>query len=458
VLVFADDLGYGDLGCYGHPTFRTPHLDQMARDGVRLTQCLVPVPYCAPSRATLLTGRYPWRNGVMQNPTPDRGIDDDGIRDSEVLLSEVLHEAGYATGCVGKWHLGHRLKFFPTRHGFDEYFGILYSNDMRPVRLVAGSRENAELDPEMLLTTVDEAGEMRLVEYPVVQATLTRRYTEWAVQFVERHADVPFFLYLPHVMPHKPLAVSEEFYTPQTKDDLYADVMAELDWSVGELLKTLKRLDLDEKTLVVFSSDNGPWFGGSAGGLRGMKSRPWEGGVRVPMIVRWPGQVPAGRVVDAICGTMDVFPTVLKRVGLEVPGGVKLDGQDIWPVLTESAPSPHEALFTMQGQNLMAVRSGRWKLHVRSPGASGLFRGEKWVDPRAPDGVTILAPTEQYGPDAYPGASEGDPPRPTMLFDLERDPAESHDVAAEHPEVVARLKQLYDAMLRDFQAGQSRSS
>jgi uncharacterized sulfatase len=463
VLIFADDLGYGDLGCYGHPTFKTPHLDRMAAEGVRLTRFFVPVPYCAPSRATLLTGRYPWRNGVLRNPAPDGGDNDTGIPADEVLLSEALRDAGYATACVGKWHLGHRLQFFPTRHGFDRYFGILYSNDMRPVQLVSGERDpQAAGDPRAVIPQVlakeAHVGEVRLEEYPVAQATLTRRYTQEAVRFITENKDRPFFLYLPHAMPHKPLAVSEEFYTPKSREDLYADVMAELDWSIGEVMKALRETGLDENTLVIFSSDNGPWFGGSTGGLRGMKSRSWEGGLRVPMIARWPGQLPAGKVIDAVCGTIDVMPTVLARAGVEPPAGRALDGKNIWPVLTEGADSPHAALFSMQGRDLMTVRRGRWKLHVRSPGATGVhWKVKNWIDPRGPDGVTILAPYEQYQPEDYPGADGGDEGRAMMLFDLQSDPAEQHDVAAEHPDVVRDLKARFDAMLPVFEAGRRRA-
>lgn len=430
VVILADDLGYGDLACYGHPKFKTPHLDRMAKEGVRLTQFYVPVPYCAPSRATLLTGRYPWHNGVTSNPAPDARPpkNDVGIPDSEVTLGEAFQSAGYATCCVGKWHLGHVPRFYPTRHGFDAYLGILYSNDMRPVELVEGEKT---------------------IEYPVVQATLTKRYTERAVRFIEKNKDRPFFLYLPHAMPHKPLACSEDFYK-KSGAGLYADVMAELDWSVGQVLGTLKELGLDEKTLVVFTSDNGPWFGGSTGGLRGMKSRTWDGGIRVPLIARWPGRIPPGQVIDEPCGTIDVFPTVLKAAGIAPPKDRRLDGEDIMPVLVSKAKSPHKALFAMQAGRLMTVRSGRWKLHVHVPRRPPFQDDpENWVDPRGPDGVTILAPCEQYKPTAHPGVLTGDPPASMMLFDLEADPAEQHNVADRHPDVARRLKRLYDEMASD---------
>jgi len=270
----------------------------------------------------------------------------------------------------------------------------------------------------------------KVVEYPVIQATLTKRYTQRAVNFIERNSkrNQPFFLYLAHAMPHKPLAASEDFYTPDTPDDLYADVIRELDWSVGQILNKLKQLGLDSNTLVLFTSDNGPWYGGSTGGLRGMKSKNWEGGLRVPLIARWPGKIPAGLVNNSLAGTIDVFPTILKAAGLDAPKDRIIDGKDIWPLLTAAhAKSPHEAIFSMQGPNLMTVRSGKWKLHVRSPGGVPK-RGEDWVDPRGPDGVTIIAPYEQARPSAYPGVIGGDGPKEIMLFDLQADPAEQHDV------------------------------
>jgi len=428
VVIFADDLGYGDLGCFGHPKFKTPVLDRMAEEGVRLTDFYVPMPYCAPSRASILTGRYPFRHGLVGNPFPDASpaAHKRGLVDSEITLAEALQGAGYATCCIGKWHLGHQPQFYPRCQGFDEYVGILYSNDMRPVELIDGET---------------------VVEYPVVQATLTQRYTKRALAFIEKQRDRPFFLYLPHAMPHKPLAASEDFYK-KSGAGLYGDVIAELDWSVGKILAKLKELNLDKKTFVIFTSDNGPWFGGSTGGLRGMKGKTWEGGIRVPMIARWPDRIPAGRVCHAPAGIIDVFPTVLKLAGVAMPDDRIIDGKDIMPLLTSEAPSPHEALLAMSGARVMTVRSGKWKLHVHRPQhwPTSIIENKNWVDSRRPDGVTILAPYEQCKPDEYPGVPGGDPPQEMMLFDLQADPAEQHDVAEEHPEVVKRLKDLYDRM------------
>jgi uncharacterized sulfatase len=291
-----------------------------------------------------------------------------------------------------------------------------------------------------------------VVEYPVIQATLTKRYTRRALDFIERshRQERPFLLYLPHAMPHKPLAASEDFYTPDTPDDLYADVIRELDWSVGQIVDRLKDLGIDSDTMVLFTSDNGPWYGGSTGGLRGMKGRTWEGGIRVPMIARWPGKIPPGLVNNAPAGTIDVLPTILTAAGIAVPKDRKIDGKDIWSLLTSpQASSPHEAIFAMAGANLMTVRSDKWKLHIRPPGAPWKF-GDDWVDPRGPDGVTIIAPYEQARPSAYPGVLGGDGPKAMMLFDLETDPAEQHDVSQKHPDVVKRLKKLYDKASAEF--------
>ncbi len=431
VVIFADDLGYGDLASYGHPSFQTPHLDHMAARGARFTDFYVPMPYCAPSRASILTGRYPFRHGVVGNPTPDSGVNDYGLPASEVTLAQALKEAGYATTCIGKWHLGHVPEYLPTKRGFDSYFGILYSNDMRPVQLVEDDQ---------------------VVEYPVVQGGLTKRYTERALRFIEEKRDEPFFLYLPHAMPHKPLAASDEFYTPDTPYDLYADVMRELDWSVGQILAKLRELDLDENTLVIFTSDNGPSWGGSTGGLRGMKGRTWDGGIRVPFIGWWPGTIPPGIVTSEIASSVDVFPTLAKLAGAALPTGRTIDGRDIFPLMSEDgAPSPHEAIFAMSGGRLHIVRSGKWKLHVRAPGAprgSGVIQDyvETSWDLRKPDGATIIAPFEQPHPIRHPGVLSGDSRKDMMLFDMEADRSEQTDVADSHPDVVKRLKALFDGV------------
>src|SRR5215212_1170239 len=313
ILILADDLGYGDLACYGHAKFKTPHLDRMAAEGMRLTQFNTPTPFCAPTRASLMTGRYPFRCGLTANPAPDFGGQylDLGLPTSEVTVAQLFRDAGYATGMVGKWHLGHTKKeYYPVRRGFDEYLGILYSNDMRPVQLIDGEK---------------------VIEYPVVQATLTKRYTERALKFIERNKEKPFFLYFAHAMPHKPLAASEKYYQ-KTGAGLYGDVIAELDASVGQVLAKLKELKLDDNTLVVFTSDNGPWFGGSTGGLRGMKGTSWEGGYRVPFIARWPGKIPSNHLSNEPAVMMDLFATALAVAGIEPPMDRVIDGADIRPL------------------------------------------------------------------------------------------------------------------------------
>ena len=433
IVILADDLGYGDLACYGHPKFKTPHLDQMAAEGAKMMQFNCPAPFCAPTRASLMTGRYPFRCGMTQNPAPDGGPDADGLHlpDSEITLAQILKQAGYATGMIGKWHLGHaKPEWLPTHRGFDEYLGIPYSNDMRPVQVVEGDKR---------------------IEYPTVQATLTQRYTARALDFMERNKAKPFFLYFAQMLVHKPLAASEDFYK-KSKAGLYGDVVAELDWSVGEVLRKVKSLGLDENTLVIFTSDNGAWFGGSTGGLRGMKGSSFEGGYRVPCIARWPGKISGGHVSAQPVVTMDIFPTVLKAANVEPPKNVVLDGRDIMPLFTSDANSPHDVIFGHQSTQLAAVRDARWKLHVIKPNTPFMSLdkpGQRWIDPRGPDGVTILAPYEQAQPSEYPGVRTGDAPKPMQLFDLQNDPGEQHDVAAQHPDEVARLKAAYDAMSKD---------
>lgn len=432
IVILADDLGYGDLGCYGHPRFKTPNLDRMAGEGARFTQFNCPMAFCAPTRAALLTGRYPLRCGMTSNPAPDASPEADAIAlpAGEVTLAQILRTNGYATAMIGKWHLGHqRAELFPTQRGFDEYLGILYSNDMRPVQLI--DRE-------------------RSVEYPLVQATLTRRYTERALSFMEANRAKPFFLYFAQAMPHKPLAVSEKFYK-KSEGGLYGDVMAELDDSVGQVLAKLKELRIDENTFVIFTSDNGPWFGGSTGGLRGMKGSSFEGGYRVPFIARWPEKIPSGKVIHDPAITMDIFATALAVARVPPPADRIIDGRNLLPALISQQAGPHEVIFGQAGARLAAVRDRRWKLHVISPAPGFTIRTDrKWIDARGPDGVTILAPYEQSQPNEYPGLQTGDAPKAMMLFDLESDPSEQHDVAAQNQEVVERLKRSYDAFLASF--------
>jgi uncharacterized sulfatase len=433
IIILADDLGYGDLGCYGHPKFRTPNLDRMAAEGAKLTHFNCPAPFCAPTRASLMTGRYPFRCGLTANPAPDGGgpaTNELHLPEGEITLAQLFQRAGYSTGMIGKWHLGHaQSQWLPTHRGFDEYLGIPYSNDMRPVQLIQGDDR---------------------LEYPLVQATLTRRYTDRALAFLETNKSKPFFLYLAHAMPHKPLAVSETYYQ-KSGSGLYGDVLEELDACIGEVLAKLKALQLDENTLVMFTSDNGAWFGGSCGGLRGMKGSSYEGGYRVPCLARWPKRIPAGHASAQPAVTMDLFATALAAANIPAPTDRVIDGRDLFQLFTSDAKSPHETIFGAQGNRLATVRDERWKLHVLAPRdqfAALDKPGQRWIDPRGPDGVTILAPYEQFQPTDHPGLRTGDAPKSGQLFDLQNDPAEQHDVAAQHPEIVARLQSLYDAILK----------
>jgi arylsulfatase A-like enzyme len=420
VIVLTDDMGYGDISCYRPWAVNTPHIDKLALQGVRCTDFYVPTPYCAPSRATLLTGRFPLRHGMIKNPTPDAGIDDVGLPDEEITLGELMQQAGYRTKCIGKWHLGHKEEFFPVNHGFDEYYGILYSNDMRPVQIV----ENLDT-----------------VEYPVDQSLLTRKYTHKALEFISENKDRPFLLHLCHAMPHKPLAASKGFYTPETKGDLYADVIRELDWSVGEVVGRLSELDLLDKTIFIFMSDNGPYYGGSTGGLKGMKATTWEGGIRVPFIVRYPEVFKANTTVDVPCWSPDILPTVLSLAGLGLPEEILLDGEDITEILKRES-STHAPVFSLHNEHIMSVRKGDFKLFLEKPRYKR--KSPDSIDPRRPDGITIIAPPEQATYDQYPGVIPDEPPKKIQLFDLKADPTESNELSDRMPGKVKELVQEYE--------------
>ena len=421
VIILADDLGYGDISCFGKPNYKTPNIDNLAEHGVSCTGFYVPTPYCAPSRASLLTGRFPLRHGLIKNPTPDAGINDIGINADEITLGNVFQEAGYRTKCIGKWHLGHKPEYFPVKHGFDEYYGILYSNDMRPVQIV----EN-----------------MDTVEYPVDQRLLTQKYTRKAIEFITANKDKPFFLHLCHAMPHKPLAASEMFYTPETPYDLYADVIRELDWSVGEIMNTLKSLKILDNTIVIFMSDNGPWYGGSTGGFKGMKATTWEGGIRVPFIISYPEVLPENLKVEVPCWSPDLFPTLLSLTNVSNTSQNILDGKDITEIL-KGNQTVHDPVFSMHNNQLMSVRKGDWKLFVHNPGYFKKIDLSKWKNSRAPDGKTILAPKEQATPAQYPGIIPTKTENDIQLYNLRNDPTESNDLSNVNPEKVKELMQDY---------------
>ena len=373
---------------------------------------------------------WPPRAFASRSSTVKPEADKIALPDREILLSQMFREAGYRTDMIGKWHLGHQPGKLPTDRGFETYFGIPYSNDMRPVKLLQGTET---------------------AEYPVLQANLTRRYTDLACDIIAKHKDEPFFLYLAHAMPHKPLAASEEWYQ-KTGNGLYGDVIAELDAGIGDVIAALKKHGLDENTLVLFTSDNGPWFGGSSGGLRGMKGSTYEGGFRVPGIARWPGTIPAGQTSDAITLTMDFSVTALAAAQIQPPADLVLDGTDLLPLMQgkDDAPAPHDFVVGHKGSVPGTIRDARWKLHALIPIDNFLrFPTDgTWVDPRAPDGVTIIAPYEQARPVQYPGLNTGVAPQPMQLFDVQADPSEQTDVSAQHPEEVARLQ----AALADYEA------
>jgi len=399
IFILCDDLGYGDLGCYGS-RIRTPNLDRMAADGVRFTNFCSADPVCSPSRAALLTGRYPTRVGVPRVLFPE---DKEGLSLDETTLADTLKRAGYRTMCIGKWHLGRPQQYLPTSRGFDAYFGIPYSNDMTPRVLI----RNTEV-----------------IEQTANLETLTQRYTEEAQRFIEKSKGGPFFLYMPHTFPHIPLGASQRF-RGKSAEGLYGDVVEEVDWSVGEVLQTLKRNGLDRNTLVMFSSDNGPWYQGSPGKLRGRKNTTYEGGIREPFIARWTGSIPAGRTVNGLASMMDVFPTVSRLCSTTSPAK-PLDGIDIWPLLHGDKESIERApLLYFDGWDLQCARSMNWKLHVARHN------------------------TAAYTPAPPGGRHSYILPKPE-LYNLATDPDESYDVAAENPQVVAQIQTKIGEMLRGF--------
>ncbi len=412
VIVYADDMGYGDIGVFGGCEFDTPNLDSMAGDGVRFTDFYVAQPVCSASRAALLTGCYSNRVGILGALGPKSRT---GISDGEVTIAQLVKQKNYATAIFGKWHLGCQPQFLPLHHGFDEYFGLPYSNDMWPFH-----PEAPKDYPDLPLMEGD-----KVVAYNPPMDGLTTRYTERAVIFIEKNRERPFFLYLAHNMPHVPLGVSPRF-KGKSRHGLYGDVIMEIDWSVGEILQTLRRLNLDENTLVIFASDNGPWLSygehsGHSGPLREGKGTTWEGGVRVPCVMRWPGQIPRGLVCTEPAMTIDILPTVARLIGAGLPAH-PIDGLDIRSLMTgkEGARSPHDALYFYWNENLEAVRSGRWKMHLPHPYRTlGGKEGGKGGQPvKYEDASTKLA-----------------------LFDLVKDPGETQDVSREHADIVARLKE-----------------
>jgi arylsulfatase A len=419
IIVFADDLGYGDLGCHGHPSIRTPHLDRMAAEGVRFTDFYTAAAVCTPSRAALLTGRHALRSGMTEVLFPHSPK---GLPATETTLASVLSAAGYATAMIGKWHLGIHEGSRPQDHGFARTFGLPYSNDMDRREGIPG---NARLLPDppadgWNVPLLDQGVE---IERPAQQSTLTRRYTEEAISFIRTNRKRPFFLYLAHSMPHTPLFRSPEF-AGRSPRGLYGDVIEELDASTGEILEALRQENLASRTFVLFTSDNGPWLsekeqGGSAGLLRGGKAMTWEGGMRVPGIAWMPGRIPPALNHTPV-STLDLFPTILTMAGQPPPKDLTLDGHDLGPTLAGTGTPPEDrVLLFFRGKNLHACRIGPWKAHFVTEGAYGML-GKR---------------------------QEHDPP---LLFHLGHDPSESHNRAAENPEIVEQMRKAYAAALESF--------
>jgi len=423
ICILADDLGYGDLGCYGSPTIRTPHLDRMAAEGLRFTDFHAAAEVCTPSRAALLTGRYAVRSGMCGNRRVLFPDSKGGLPSAEVTLAEALWANGYATAHIGKWHLGIHEGSRPLEQGFERSFGLPYSNDMDArAGLPRGSSGSPTPPPDGWNVALLRDG--KVVEQPADQTTLTKRYTEAAVQFIAEKKGGPFFLYLAHTFPHVPMFASPAF-KGQSRAGIYGDAVEELDWSVGEVLAALRREGIAENTLVIFTSDNGPWLtmgdqGGSAGLLKDGKGSTWEGGMRVPGIAWMPGRIKPG-VTTQMAHAMDLFPTALALGETPAPEGVVLDGTDLAPLLFESKTLPQRPFFYYRGDEVFACRVGEWKAHFKTQAAYG-----------------------QAGPELH------DPP---LLFHLGRDPSEKRDVAAAHPDVITRIKKALKSHQADIVPG-----
>jgi arylsulfatase A-like enzyme len=422
IIIFTDDQGYGDLSCFGGKHVSTPRIDQMAAEGAMLTSFYVAAPLCTPSRAGLMTGCYPKRVGMAtgSNFAVLLASDKKGLNPAEITIAEVLKSAGYKTGMFGKWHLGDQPEFLPTKQGFDEFFGLPYSHDIHPYH----PQQKRHKFPPLPLLDGDT-----VIEMEPDADLLTKRFTERAVKFIEKNKDQPFFIYLPHPIPHAPLHVSPPFMEGvaddivaklkeengninyKTRDKLFRQAIAEIDWSVGQILDTLKANGLDENTLVIFTSDNGP-AKGSAGALKGKKGSTNEGGMREPTVIRWPGKIPAGKPNDELMTAMDLLPTFAKLAGAKVPTDRVIDGRDIWPTLSAGATTPHEAFFYHDGDKLQAVRAGNWKLHITK---------DKLV----------------------------------ALFDVKNDVGESKNVLQDHPEIEKQLSEHIATFAKDI-AGNSR--
>ncbi len=434
VIIFCDDLGYGDLGCYGNPTIATPNLDRMAAEGMRFTQFYSAACVCTPSRAAILTGRLPVRSGMCSDKRrvlfPDSS---GGLPQSEITIARALKEKGYSTAAVGKWHLGHLPEYLPTSHGFDSYFGIPYSNDMDRILAKRKGEPNPDFrkrlfwKPKSEYWNVPILRDKKEVERPADQTTITKRYTQEAVKFIGKNKENPFFLYLAHSMPHVPLFASKEF-NGRSRRGLYGDVIEEIDWSVGQVMSALKKNGLDENTLVFFTSDNGPWLifndhGGTAGLLRNGKGCTWDGGMREPGIAWWPGTIKPTSVTHELGSTMDLFTTCLTLAGVEVPADRIIDGKDMTPILTGRGKGKRDSIFYYRGEQLYAVRKGAFKAHFITQGAYDGTKPEKHEKP--------------------------------LLFNLDVDPSEKWNVSQDHPQVLADIAEEVKRHQRKLKRGKA---
>ena len=400
IIVLTDDLGYGDLSVNGNTQIETPHIDQMAREGIQFSNFFASANVCTPSRAGLLTGRYPIRTGLAHKAISSEHTH--GLPQSELTLAELLKDRGYATAIIGKWHLGHTQEHWPTNHGFDYYWGLPFSNDMTPLALYQGADK---------------------IEEPVDQTTLTERYTEQTIQFIEQNKDIPFFIYLPHTFPHIPLHVSEKF-EGQSEAGLYGDVVETLDWSMGEIFTALESLNLDDNTLVIFTSDNGAWFEGSGEASRGAKGSTWDGGYRVPFIARWPQTIEPNQATDAIAMNIDLLPTIMEILAEDEQTPAQLDGKSLLALFQGGETSPHDHLLFFADEDIAAIRTQKWKLMVRD-----YFRGNFIAFDRIEDNMGF----------AY-----------TPLFDMTQDHPERYSSARENPEILKQLMSVLKQRREEF--------
>jgi arylsulfatase A-like enzyme len=460
VIILCDDLGWGDIGPFGSTVHDTPNLDRMAAEGRRFTDFYVTSGVCTPTRASLLTGCYPQRVGLHEN---ERGqgvlfpANRRGLNAEEITIAEVLEQRGYTTGVVGKWHLGDQPEFLPTRHGFDTYFGIPYSNDMgREGFEWRASMTQAPPPPDAGYVPIPLLRDETVIETEPDQSLLTRRYTEEAVAFITRHREAPFLLYLAHTMPHQPVHASTDFLG-KSDNGIYGDTVEELDWSTGKILSTLEDLDLAENTLVVFTSDNGASvMGGNNDPLKGYKASTWEGGMRVPCIVSWPGRVPPGSQTAEVATIMDLLPTVARLAGADLPDDRVIDGKDVWPLMSgePDAVSPHPVFYYYRRGALDAVRAGGWKLHFGEKSQSSyvqlILDANRAAANISTEETNLLRFMEERYPKSYQRLVEiaresaGGPGDQVGLYDLAADSGERINLADDRPEIVEELQRLAD--------------